>query len=572
MDDNVTVNGDADTDTTVLHDTNNAGDIDYTIAGATFDASHMAAATINTENASVLGGPGQNEFIFNNVPLAAYTVAGNGNTLDILTINGVANQTMTYTPSATTNGSGSVAYQGRTIAFGTIERVRATGLDSAKLVTPNAIDVLSIVTDRVAGTSGGVAFSSMEVDNIGACLIDLETNEGPNVADDVDFIGASAQSTLYRVATGGGSNTIDVTATNDIDTQFGLSGGQTNTITVFGATARFHNLQTPKSLILRDDGVATFIGSGALLTTPDLQVPSSRGTINLPSGTSGSVGSTFKIAGAATLTKNGGGILTIGAAVVQSHTGGSLLNVDGGTMSLFSDAGSAAARRLNAGSRGGTLVFETTQHLRSIFAANGGTVRMSHNRNRVLVTESIGVDNDVGGKIDLTDNNLIVDYTGNSVFNDVETLLEDGYAGGVWNGNGLVSSTAAADATTGLGYAERTSVLSTFPTIFAGETIDSTAILVRHTLNGDTNLNRTVDFQDLVPLAQNYNPVVGNKTWVQGNFNYNTGDSAAGAVGFPDLVALAQNYNLSILSASPISRNPMLTRRDPRLLGSQAGS
>jgi hypothetical protein len=58
-------------------------------------------------------------------------------------------------------------------------------------------------------------------------------------------------------------------------------------------------------------------------------------------------------------------------------------------------------------------------------------------------------------------------------------------------------------------------------------------------LPGDANRDRSVDFNDLVPLAQNYNST-GNKTWSQGDF---TGD---GLVDFNDLVKLAQNYNTTL--------------------------
>jgi probable HAF family extracellular repeat protein len=57
-------------------------------------------------------------------------------------------------------------------------------------------------------------------------------------------------------------------------------------------------------------------------------------------------------------------------------------------------------------------------------------------------------------------------------------------------------------------------------------------------LRGDANQDRSVDFADLVALAQNYNS--SGKDWSQGDFD---GD---GGVGFSDLVALAQNYNTTL--------------------------
>ncbi|HEY7116328.1 MAG TPA: glycoside hydrolase family 76 protein [Tepidisphaeraceae bacterium] len=63
-------------------------------------------------------------------------------------------------------------------------------------------------------------------------------------------------------------------------------------------------------------------------------------------------------------------------------------------------------------------------------------------------------------------------------------------------------------------------------------------------LAGDANRDRTVDFNDLVLLAQNYN-TMGGKTFGQGDFN---GD---GNVDFNDLVILAQRYNTTLPISSP---------------------
>ena len=81
-----------------------------------------------------------------------------------------------------------------------------------------------------------------------------------------------------------------------------------------------------------------------------------------------------------------------------------------------------------------------------------------------------------------------------------------------------------------------------------GQTVDATAILARNTLPGDATLDATVDFNDLVKLAQNYN-TIGGKTWAQGDF---TGD---GNVDFNDLVILAQRYNTALPAgaATPVA-------------------
>ena len=60
-------------------------------------------------------------------------------------------------------------------------------------------------------------------------------------------------------------------------------------------------------------------------------------------------------------------------------------------------------------------------------------------------------------------------------------------------------------------------------------------VLTQNMIPGDANLDGTVNFTDLLTLAQNYN-LSPNAMWGQGDFN---GD---GSVNFSDLLILAQNY------------------------------
>jgi hypothetical protein len=109
-----------------------------------------------------------------------------------------------------------------------------------------------------------------------------------------------------------------------------------------------------------------------------------------------------------------------------------------------------------------------------------------------------------------------------------------------WAGNaGMVSSSAAANGSFAVGYAEASEVPGAAAS-FGGEAVAVPAVLVRYTLAGDATLDGHVDFNDLVKLAQNYNKTVSATTdswWFNGDFTYD------GMVNFNDLVKLAQNYN-----------------------------
>lgn len=67
-------------------------------------------------------------------------------------------------------------------------------------------------------------------------------------------------------------------------------------------------------------------------------------------------------------------------------------------------------------------------------------------------------------------------------------------------------------------------------------------VTVLATLPGDINLDLSVNFDDLLLLAQNYDAAAG-KVWSQGDSNYD------GLVNFDDLLALAQRYGLSALGS-----------------------
>ena len=144
-------------------------------------------------------------------------------------------------------------------------------------------------------------------------------------------------------------------------------------------------------------------------------------------------------------------------------------------------------------------------------------------------------------KLDLSDNGLVLDYAAAATTSPLaatNALIASGYNGGAWNGPGIVSSDAAANSRRGLGIAEA-SELTTVPAFFG--TVDASAVLIRLTLRGDADLDGTVNFPDLVRLAQNYNGTA--KIWSRGDFNYD------GTTNFTDLVALAQNYNQSLTAA-----------------------
>jgi hypothetical protein len=121
---------------------------------------------------------------------------------------------------------------------------------------------------------------------------------------------------------------------------------------------------------------------------------------------------------------------------------------------------------------------------------------------------------------------MIVDHNGSSPLPQVTNQIKSGLnlATGYWDGNGITSSTAQANATSllALGVAEASDALNISgaqTAIFAGQTVDATSVLVKHTYFGDANLDGEIDGDDFFQFdyaisAQN---VSG---WYWGDFNY----------------------------------------------------
>src|SRR5204863_1550569 len=114
-----------------------------------------------------------------------------------------------------------------------------------------------------------------------------------------------------------------------------------------------------------------------------------------------------------------------------------------------------------------------------------------------------GTPNNWSGNLYLSNDALIIDYSASSPLTagSLGNQLRSGYNGGAWNGNGVMSSFAAAAASsahpTSIGSAEATDLFTTFPNGFRFQSVDdNTNVLLRYTYAGDANLDGIVDTQD----------------------------------------------------------------------------
>ncbi|MCX5672094.1 MAG: PEP-CTERM sorting domain-containing protein [Planctomycetota bacterium] len=246
------------------------------------------------------------------------------------------------------------------------------------------------------------------------------------------------------------------------------------------------------------------------------------------------------------ITKTGAGSLAI--AGPQKHGAGAALSVEGGTVTLDSDAGTSKLFNLAVTVRTNSVAaanFGATQHLAALNLLSG-TSKVARGAGAVLVTQALSIDTRKSF-LDLTDNDMVVHYDGtpygpSHTLDNVKQWIASGYANMSWAGNGIVSSAAAADAITyGLGYAQNGMLFLPYD-VFSGEPVDSSTILVKFTYNGDLNLDGCVDDNDVTFFNLFYDGgITTSHYWNEGDlFGYD------GRVDDNDVTILGLTYGLGI--------------------------
>jgi hypothetical protein len=326
---------------------------------------------------------------------------------------------------------------------------------------------------------------------------------------------------------------------------------------------------------LNNAGVFSQSGSAAsqvavpLNNTATLQVQS--GTLDLSSG--GSYTGSFSLSGGAMLQFGGGThILNAGANISGtgslSITGGSVTDVAGvnvsgaasisGGSASFSGAFDVASLTMT----GGALTLDGNPVINGPLSVGGSSnFALAANGNHVGHAQAVSTTQ--SGVVNVADNVVIVDYPPGDMMQSqqIQTSLTSGFNGGSWNGVGINSSIAHASSGTALGFAEATDLFTTFPATFAGQSVDDTTVLVRYTLYGDADLNRSVDTIDFNLLAANFS--LSGKRWNQGDFDYN------GSVDTIDFNLLASSFGKSLpgpVTSATSLNPPALARGVPSIL------
>jgi hypothetical protein len=276
-------------------------------------------------------------------------------------------------------------------------------------------------------------------------------------------------------------------------------------------------------------GTVTAVGLNALRGLGVISTANT-GVLELQGVTLGSAGTTgFKVIGGIGSTGSfaGGMVHAVGNNTWYGpwfSLGGSAGVDAGGTLTVDGDLVDGEAPAQNGFSKvgGDGLMQVNTAILNGPLTITGGTLRLkagatpnlTSNRSSANALAISGT-----GKLDITNNTFIVDYTGSSSpASTIKSYLESGYNFGTWDGPGIVSANAAADASvtglTTIGYADNADL--------ANGNIPAESVVLKYTYLGDADLTGQVDLDDFNLFLYGFDANnAAPKTWVFGNFDYN---------------------------------------------------
>ncbi len=217
-----------------------------------------------------------------------------------------------------------------------------------------------------------------------------------------------------------------------------------------------------------------------------------------------------------------------GSVVFGNMTVADTLNVDGGIFTFPASPGPGITNEIL-----GTLSIGSG-------ALAAVAAPATHVGRAVLVLNSLsiaGASNNWLGQLNLSGNDLIV-HNGNLA--TISNQLHSGYnaASGYWNGQGIISSTAAADPMklTTLGVLLNSNSVGKWFTTFDGQAAGTTDVLIKYTYYGDANLDGVVNGDDYTLTDNGFNEHLSN--WINGDFTF------LGSVGAADYTLIDNSDQL----------------------------
>ncbi len=492
----------------------NSASIGLTASGAKLDVTGVAGGfTLASAVNQKLGGRGN---IYGNVTApAGTTVSGSGTFNNSLNVNGATlapgdgggiGTIATLTAASLSLNNAALSWD-----LGAVGTPAVSTADKLVVTNPDALTLAGVSTFTLNNTGGLTEGTYTLLDYNGSPLADLSkfALSSPTLGSfSVSLVNDQANTSINLLVQGGvvaSNSTWNVDASGNWSTAGNWSAGVPNAV---DATANFGTAITSTQTVSVDS-------------------PQTAGTLNFSSPIS------YAIAGSSTLTLD----VSSGQAAINVTSGTHTISApvvlnDDATITSAAGTGVALSGNLTAAGKtitkagAGSVQFENVRAAALNISAGSAKISAKGTPNSAAGTSVVGsLSIASGATLDLTNNSAVIDYTG-----PVGTLVD---ATRVNLQTGRLT-TSSADSAHRLGYGDN-AVLN--KGTFAGQSVDSSSILIKYTYAGDANLDGQVDVTDLGALATNWQT---SNVWTGGDFNYD------GFVDVTDLGALATNWQAGV--------------------------
>jgi GH25 family lysozyme M1 (1,4-beta-N-acetylmuramidase) len=189
----------------------------------------------------------------------------------------------------------------------------------------------------------------------------------------------------------------------------------------------------------------------------------------------------------------------------------------------------------------------------------GASLNLAATGDRTLRVKTVAVN--AGGKIDLSNNKMVVDYAAGaspigswngSAYDGVTGLIASGRNGGTWGGDGIVTTmtdAATPNTRTTLAVADASDVLAISgaqTAVWKGQSVDADSVLVMYTYAGDANLDGAISGDDYFRIDSAFPQNL--RGYSNGDFDYN------GAIDGDDYFLIDSNFAAQGLPLGGVAR------------------